>query len=140
MRIFIPLTLLSVLALAELLVHIVYGWGCWGLQPGGKANMLIVMGFSVLLVATTFLALFSAGSRSRLLLRAGVAAAGLAISAAAYGTVGWRLFTSIHHQGPENLLLVGALSAATIAVSVATVTQPNPRVQEGAAIEEDGSE
>ena len=138
MRMVIPLAVLGALDLAELLIHIVCGWRCWGFQPVGRVNMLIVVALSVLLVTTALLSLLSAGNRSRLLLRAGVATAGLTMSVAAYSAVGWRLFTSVHHQGPENLLLVAALNAGTIAVAVATMAQPNPRMRTAAERDDKG--
>jgi hypothetical protein len=140
MRIAISLAVLCVLNLAELLIHVIYGWQCWGFQPVGRVNMLIIVGLSVLFATTALLSLLSAGNRSRFLLRAGVAAAGLAISVAAFGTVGWRLFTSIHHQGAENLVFVGALNAGTIAVAVAAMAQPDPRMQRDATVNGDGGD
>jgi hypothetical protein len=44
-----------VLDLLEVGIHFVYGWECWGLQPGGELNMLLVLGLTILfLVAAVF--------------------------------------------------------------------------------------
>ena len=105
-----------VIALGLVINHLVHGWGCWGLQPGGRISahlyflQLIVAG-----VATVRALSLLFRERCPGWLFASVFVALLAIvTAALYVTDGWVINTSIHLQGPENLIPFGAASATAI--------------------------
>jgi len=95
------LILLSLLALN----HTIHGPGCWGLQPGGRwsatlFNIQVLV--SALAICWSLYRVFWARGRIKFTV---VAIAYLAAIAAAfsYMKVGWRMHTSIHGQGIENL-------------------------------------
>ena len=112
-----PIVLLLVaLNFAEGVIHLVYGSGCWGFQPGGHYSMLMAVGLVLTFIATVVWALMSV---RRLLEFVSLALATILGSAAilvSYTWVGWRLFTTIHNQGPENLLFIAALDFGVLVV------------------------
>ena len=84
-----------------------------------------MVGFALLFVGTVGYAVYlTATSRfflSGFLLLIVAISAGLGAIVLAYVKVGWRIDTSIHGQGPENLLMVAAFNFGTIAVWLAVV-------------------
>ncbi|GMU21337.1 MAG: hypothetical protein AMXMBFR13_14300 [Phycisphaerae bacterium] len=87
------------------LVHAKYGLGCWGLQPGGRwmANLFWLQ-TAVSLAALAHSAVIVL--RQRTWVGASFTLFALVLAAAAvwqYWRRGWRMDTSIHNQGPENL-------------------------------------
>ncbi len=103
-----------VLDLIEIAVHIIYGWGCWGLQAGGPINSLLVPVMTVVFLATAVSVMISANSILRFLIRAFTLLLASAFIITAYVHTGWRIFTSIHNQGPENLLLIAAINVGVL--------------------------
>jgi len=98
------LTSLAILALLGL-NHAIHGAGCWGFQPGGGFSALLFdvqTLTSLIAVGWALYRLFTGHQRTRFI----VIGAGFVVAAAAvacYVSVGWRMHTSIHNQGPENL-------------------------------------
>ena len=84
----------------------VNGPGCWGLQPGGVMTMRLfsiqVLIAGAALVHSVRLAWqFRVHKKAFALMGVAFVFAGLAVWQ--YSTVGWRLYTSGHNQGMENL-------------------------------------
>ena len=115
-RYYVVIGALVGLDLLEAVVHLVYGRGCWGLQPGGKSSMHIAEGLAVTFVIAAAMSLTSAGGGLLLAKRLTGAVLGLGIIIATYVLRGWTMFTSLHNQGPENLLMLGALNAGIVCV------------------------
>ena len=93
--------------------------------------MLIVLGFGLLFVGTVGHAIISTWFRRMYLdnftLLMISISAGLIAVLSASGWVGWRIFTSSHHQGPENLTMVAALNFGTVIVSLVLGRSKTPQ-------------
>ncbi len=115
----ILITIAILLALG--LVHLVYGEGCWGLQPGGTlSGMLFDLQAVISLGAVLYCCVITFRYRDRpgLLALSGIAMVFLALAVWQYMTVGWRMGTSIHYQGSENLPTFLLTSAVSIVIGV----------------------
>ena len=111
--ILVGVTILLVAAMA--LNHAVHGVACWGLQPGGSLSATIydlqilaaLIGLLWLLVSVTRRTLPCSWPQL-------IAIAVLSIaSVATYVQFGWAANTSIHWQGPENLLAFVTVAGTT---------------------------
>jgi hypothetical protein len=101
-----PITVSILILIALGMNHLIHGFGCWGFQAGGR--------FSSFLYSTQIvIAGFSAVSLYIIILRErhdqwlkDLVVATLLIFAvpASFFTIGYVAFTSIHFQGPENLI------------------------------------
>ncbi len=118
--------------------HHVHGWGCWGVQPGGHASdQLDVL---QLLVATVVcvhaIVCLLRGRYPGSVWIVVVVLMSLAGMIGLHVTDGWTIGTSIHFQGPENLIPFGAASVTAIVGGVASiVAKMLQRAREG--MEED---
>lgn len=137
MRFIIP-TLLILLMLA--INHAVHGFGCWGLQPGGRTSgylylaQLLLSAYAVLYTLTR--AVRAASPRNILF-----ASAALGLSVVRWALMdayGWQMHTSIHNQGAENLLPFFINSAVAIAVGIQILTGPRPEIRLGSDCPECG--
>ncbi len=86
--------------------HAVHGLGCWGLQPGGRFSSLLYWFQAIVAVVGLVWVCYrviKGRERRRFVVAAciGLLAAGAIV---AYVGIGWRIDTSIHNQGPENLI------------------------------------
>lgn len=110
----IRISYLILLALA--VNHLIYGFGCWGLQPGGPFSADLYLLQIVVAVIATPLACHSLikskpPSWGLLLATLGVA---LTIAIGTFCLSGWWIFTSAHFQGNEKLLPFFSASAAAL--------------------------
>ena len=114
--ILLGITLLLVAAIA--VNHIVHGFGCWGLRPGGPTSAMIY-DLQILAAVIGILWLFSA------LMRRTVPCDALRLFAIAFFAIvsvwlfmlfGWTAHTSIHHLGAENLVAYLTVAATTYLV------------------------
>jgi hypothetical protein len=92
-------------AVSVLIVHLIYGLGCWGFQPGGHAMMaLFTIQVATSLVAMVILAWRSwhrTGTKPHFFLLIGSIASVLCVWQ--FCSVGGRMYASVHDQGIENL-------------------------------------
>lgn len=98
--------------------HLVNGVNCWGLSPGGRfsASLFIVQALvSICAVIWTVYWLFAGKHRDRVTL-ALVVAGCAALAIWQFVTVGGRMGTSIHNQGPENLPTFGFTALIALVV------------------------
>jgi len=103
------LALISTFILITLLTinHIIYGQGCWGFQPGGKYSGLLYM-----LQLVVFLVIFfklsithKIGEKRPCKISVYIVLAScLSVVIVSYMFIGWKINTSIHHMGVENLI------------------------------------
>lgn len=113
---FVASTLCLVAALA--VNHLVHGFGCWGLQPGGRTSALIYdLQILTALSGIVWLAYAMAWrrmprNRSRLMI-IGVWAIASAVS---YMLVGWKAHTSSHRFGSESLVAFLTVAGASLAI------------------------
>jgi hypothetical protein len=112
--------LASYLILAALVInHLIFGFGCWGFQPGGRISSLLYS-LQILIAGIVSVSLFILiirerhGHWRRDLLVTTISV--VAIAGSLFG-FGWRAFTSIHFQGPENLIPFLIASFMTITLS-----------------------
>lgn len=109
--------LVGLLLFANLVVH---DFSCWGLQPGGKLTALLFGSQSAIsLMALTWMTrqVFQGKFGGRF----AVFALALALTIAAiatFATTGWRMYSSIHSQGPENLTTFALASAVALVVGM----------------------
>ncbi len=86
--------------------HIVHGFGCWGLQPGGRTSALIYdLQILTALISLVWLAIVLSASRkpvnpNRLIMIGCCVVASVIM----FMVTGWKAHTSIHYQGAENIL------------------------------------
>lgn len=114
--ILVGITALLVAALG--INHAVHGLGCWGLQPGGPVSAMIYDA-QILTCIVGVLWLIAALSRKTVphdTLRIVAIAFFVLASIALYMIFGWRAHTSIHRQGPENLIAYLTVAATTYLV------------------------
>ncbi len=108
---------LSLAGIVVMLLHYAaHGPFCWGLVPGGNLSWMLYYA-EIVIGAVGVLWLFGWLVRGRGKVRFGMAilAGGWAIAAVwLYFRWGWRMPTSIHYQGPENL--IAFLAVANVAV------------------------
>lgn len=103
-------------AVAIVINHLVYGFGCWGLQSGGRNSARLYFLLCLLALLTCGVAAwihFRREDRSGWLRALAVIGAAVAAGILFY-TDGWTTFTSIHHQGMEKLVPVGAAWLAAL--------------------------
>lgn len=114
--ILVGMTCLLVVAMA--VNHIVHGFGCWGLQPGGPTSARIY-DLQILAAVTGILWLCIA------LRRRTVPPDAMPLFAIAFFAIvsvwlfmlyGWAAHTSIHHLGAENLVAYATVAATTYLV------------------------
>jgi hypothetical protein len=136
----------SIVTTAAILValaanHLANGLGCWGLQPGGRNSMfLYLLQIAVAAVAGVHaLGRLARTSVPRRYALAGLLLAAVASVGALYGLRGWRILTSLHNMGAENLLpFLAASFSALLAgriigvVSRATQIRADPKPVVGA--------
>ena len=114
--IFVGITFLLVAAIA--INHIIHGFGCWGLQPGGPTSAMIY-DLQILTAVIGMLWLLSALIRRKVpcdalrLVVIGLFALG---SIVLFMLFGWTAHTSIHHLGAENLVAYLTVAATTYLV------------------------
>ena len=95
--------------------HVVHGFGCWGLQPGGTVSGS-VYDLQILAAFVGTIGLLRGFHNGKLrvdefrLLLIGVF---IFASVLTFWIFGWRTYTSMHHQGPENLLAYASVAATT---------------------------
>jgi hypothetical protein len=114
--ILVGITLLLVAAIA--VNHLVHGFGCWGLQPGGPASAMIY-DLQILTAVIGILWLLDALKRRDApddALRLGAIGLFSLASIAMFMVFGWAAHTSIHHQGAENLVAYLTVAATTYLV------------------------
>ena len=106
----------TLIAAALVANHLVHGWGCWGLQPGGPVSARLYA-LQILLALLTcvyaYIHLLQGkfpGGRILLIILTFC----LISMATLFATRGTVVFTSVHFQGPENLLPFAASSATAI--------------------------
>lgn len=113
------------------LIHFIHGPGCWGLQPGGiwtgclySIQSLITLGACIYSLLVTF------GHRRRpMVVILGLVTATLFILAAwQYHVIGWRMYSSIHHQGPENLPTFLLSSATAIVAGIQALVAQHAKI------------
>ena len=111
---------LIVLDLVEAGLLVTYDGSCWGFQPGGKTNMLVASGLAALFLAAAASAI-AACLKMKTRIGATVIATALGAGAIiiAYIGGGWQMFTSIHNQGSEGLVLFPVMNAAIVLTLVA---------------------
>jgi hypothetical protein len=102
----ILILLLSIIVLAlAVITHLINGYHCWGLQPGGPmmANLFITQSFiTTTAIIMSAITAIKHGSKVEIwLLVTSLALVGICLWQ--YSITGWRMLTSIHFQGPENL-------------------------------------
>jgi hypothetical protein len=108
----------AILVAALVINHAVHGLGCWGLQPGGPISAMI---YDVQILTCVVGVLWLIGALSRktvphdTLQIVGIGFFVLA-SVGLYMVFGWRAHTSIHRQGPENLIAYLTVAATTYLV------------------------
>ena len=98
--------------------HAVHGFGCWGLQPGGFTSAMIYA-VQILAAVIGVLLLLVALSRNAVpfdTVRLSAIAFFVLASIATCIVFGWRAHTSIHGQGPENLLAYSTVAPTTYLV------------------------
>ena len=103
------------------LVHLAYGPGCWGLQPGGlwSAGLFAIqasMSIGALVYSLAMTWRHRQWAAMYVYTALSVAIAGVAVWQ--YLTVGWRMNSSIHSQGLENLPTFIATSLVAIIVGM----------------------
>lgn len=115
------LTFMLLIAITVLLAgilavnHVVHGFGCWGLQRGGtvSTNVYDLQILAAMVGTIGLLHGFYKGTLrldgSRLLVIGLFALA----SIATFWLFGWATHTSLHHQGPENLVAYSMVAATT---------------------------
>lgn len=124
---FVVVTAGLVVALA--INHLVYGFGCWGFQPGGKTSGCIYeLQILVALLGIGWLAVNLACGKIppkpiRLLLVGLLAAVSLIM----YFATGYTISTSIHYQGPENLLAFFPVAFTSLVVGTYGWRERPPR-------------
>lgn len=85
---------------------VINGTGCWGCQPGGPYSaylFYIQVIVSAIALVWSLHWLFSGQGKYRLRVF-GIASLLTGLAVIAYCIIGWRMDTSIHNQGMENLL------------------------------------
>ena len=117
----ILISCLILLALAA--NHLIYGFGCWGLQPGGPISAKLYEFQLAVAVVATLLAAYSLLKikPARWERQMGIIGIALIGAVAIFYSGGWRVFTSMHHQGPENLLLFLSATASAIIAGYARI-------------------
>jgi len=114
--ILVGITLLLVAAIA--VNHIVHGFGCWGLQPGGPTSAM-TYDFQILTAVIGILWLLSALIRRTVpcdALRLFAIGFFALLSVLLFMLFGWTAHTSIHHLGAENLVAYLTVAATTYLV------------------------
>lgn len=110
---------ITILLIASIAInHLVHGFGCWGLQPGGPTSAMIY-DLQILTAVLGVLWLLSALSRRTVpydALRLSAIAFFAFASVATFMLFGWAAHTSIHHQGAENLVAYLTVAATTYLV------------------------
>ena len=108
------------LILAALVInHLFFGFGCWGFQPGGGISSLLYS-LQILIAGIVSILLLILIVRERhAQWRRDLVVTTISIIAIAGSLIGfgWRAFTSIHFQGPENLIPFLIASFMTITLS-----------------------
>lgn len=111
--IFVAITMLLIAVMA--FNHVVYGFGCWGLRPGGALSATIY-DLQILAALIGILRLTASLLRRtapcKWIQLVAIGAFGLA-SVATYIRFGWRAHTSAHWQGPENLIAFLTVACTT---------------------------
>ena len=126
------LVALIALDLVEAVLFVTYRGACWGYQPGGKINMRVALALAATFVVAASLAIASAvKSKTRMTATVIAATIGAGIIAAAFLAGGFNMFSSMHNQGPEGLVLLLAMNIAIVLVLVAWGREP--RTPESAA-------
>ena len=114
--ILVGITVLLIAAIA--INHLVHGFGCWGLQPGGPMSAMIY-DLQILTAVIGCLWLIIALSRRTVSwdsLRLGAICLLAFVSIAMFMLFGGRAHTSIHHQRAENLFAYLTVAATTYLV------------------------
>ncbi|MEM8671536.1 MAG: hypothetical protein AAGG48_28710 [Planctomycetota bacterium] len=106
------------LAAALAINHAIHGLGCWGARPGGSTSA-IIYDTQVLTCIVGLLWLFTRLYRGtvphdkfRLLTIVFLVLASVTL----FKAFGWQIHTTVHHQGPENLLAYFTVAATTYLV------------------------
>lgn len=126
------------LAVAMAINHAVHGVGCWGLQAGGPTSQMIY-GLQILCAASGLVwLLVKIAQREAPLDVPGLMALAALVTAsvAGYRVVGWRIFTSIHAQGLENL--IAYLSVAGMTCVIGWYPHAKGDVRDAASVDESG--
>jgi len=99
--------------------HLIYGFGCWGLQPGGFVSSLLysLQIFIAGIVSVSLIILVVRKRHERWRRDLIVIVVSVFAIAGSFQVIGWRAFTSIHFQGPENLIPFVIASLMTITLS-----------------------
>ncbi|PHS03059.1 MAG: hypothetical protein COA78_19220 [Blastopirellula sp.] len=110
-------SLLLLLAMAG--NHFVHGFGCWGLQPGGRLSSLIYdLQILVSVVAGVRLAVWLSEKKLPMnFTRLIVIGIGLIASITMFLLYGWAAGSSLHHLGIENLFAYLTLAITSLAIS-----------------------
>lgn len=126
MRLLIP-TFLILIGLA--LNHAWHGMGCWGYQPGGEISSLLYYAqslASIYAIIGTAVYCFRDLSIRNLMFAATAMLMGIV---AFYLISHSSMNTSVHNQGPENLIPFFANSLVAIIVGIQVMTEPKPPIR-----------